>query len=110
MGALPVLPRATGIGGEEREIRFDELLSPYALNEIDLVPGRFQLSNGLVIIQQAHIDRRKVALIEHLGDFLALQRGCAHNRRAIKLSADGRRSGRTYDFRRTTHEVSEASL
>ena len=92
-GALPVLARAFRIGGKESEIHFVELLGAYALDEVDLVAGGLQLADGLVVIEKANVQGGKVALVEHLGNFLAFERGRTYDGRAVKLSAGGRGGG-----------------
>jgi len=109
-GALPVLASAFRIGGKEGKIHFGELLSPHTLDEVDFVARGFQLSDGLVVIKKAYIQGRKIAFAEHLGNFLALERGRTYDGRPIKLPAGGRGSGRCCDFERTTHGVCAASL
>src|ERR1022692_1861905 len=109
-GALPVLTRTLRVGGKEGEVYARKLLRAHALDEVDFVARAFELADRLVIVEQAHIHGGKVALVEHLSNFLPFERSSAHDRRAIELAARGRGNGRCRDFGRTTHEVCEASL
>jgi hypothetical protein len=77
------------------------------LDEVDLVPGGFELADGFIIIKQAHVDSGKVALIQHLGNFFPFKGAGTHDGNPKELSARRRRQR---SFGRTTHEVCEASL
>ena len=68
---FPTLAGRGRVRGEEREIQVLELLVAHALDERYLVAHGFQLSKSLVVVQQLHVDRRKVAIVEDLGDFLS---------------------------------------
>ena len=78
-GAFPILPRALRVGREESEIDVGKLLGADALDEVDFVARRFELADRFVVIEQANVDRGKIALIQHLGNFLAFQRSRAHD-------------------------------
>ena len=85
-GALPVLARALFIGGEESEIHMLELLGAHALDEADLVAHGFELAQRLVVVEQAHVHRGKIALVEHFGNFFALERGGADDGGTVKIA------------------------
>ena len=52
----------------------------------------------LIVIEQANINGGKIALVQHLGDFLALERGCTYDRGAVEFTASGGvRSGYGFD-------------
>ena len=59
-----------------------KLLGADALDEVDFVARRFQLADRFIIIEQAHIDRGEVSLVEHFGDFLPFQRSRTDDGRA----------------------------
>jgi hypothetical protein len=59
------------------------------LDEVDLVSGRFELADGLVIIQQADVDRREVALAQHASNFLPFEGARTHDRSPKQLPAKG---------------------
>jgi hypothetical protein len=80
---FPVLARAFRIGGKESEIDVFKLLGPHALNKADFVAHGFELAQRFVVIEQAHVHCRKVARVEHLGNFFALERGGADDRDTI---------------------------
>ena len=96
------------IGGKEREIHFVELLGAYALDEADLVTHRFQLSQRFVVIEQLDVERREIAVVQHLGHFFAFERGGAHDGHAVGITAAKVMSGKGLGHR--THEGCEISL
>jgi hypothetical protein len=61
-----------------------ELFSANALDKGNLVLYRLKLSQSFVIVQQSHISGWEFSLLEHLGNFFALERGSAHNRNPVK--------------------------
>src|SRR5260370_4983837 len=83
-GAFPVVARTLRIGGEESKVYMRKLLRPHALDEVDLVAPGFELANRFVVIEQANIHRGKVAFVQHLRDFLPLERARAYDGGAIK--------------------------
>jgi len=80
------------------------------LNEADFVSHGFKLAQGFVVIEQANVYGGEIALVQHLGNLFAFERGRPNNRRPIQIAAssDGVRAGRGFDG--LTHEVCEASL
>ena len=99
------------VGGEKREVDALKLLGSQVLNERDFVAHRLQLAERLIVIEQLHVQRREVAVIEDLGNFLALERGSAHDGNPVKVSASGSTGVRgSNGFRRRTHGVCETSL
>src|ERR1700722_9236713 len=109
-GAFPVLARAVAVGREESEVHVFELLGTDALDETDFVAHGFELAQGFVVIEQTNIHGREVALVQHFRDFLAFERGGAHNRGAIEISARYGRMGWVWGLCGLAHEVCEASL
>src|SRR5579872_1109430 len=106
---LPVRARALHIGSEKSKIDAGKLFRPHALDEINLVPGSLKLANRFVIVKQANIGSREVPLVQHFGNFLALQGGCAHDDGPVEMPARSWRRRRC-NFRCGVHEVCEASL
>ena len=104
---------ARGLGGRSKksEVHFLELFAADILNERNLVAHRFQLSQRLLVVQQPHVQRREIAIVEHIRNFLALERACAHNREAIRIA-----SAYSFEMRCRnrleirTHEVCDASV
>ena len=107
---FPALARRSVVGCEEGEIQVIELLVPHPLDERDFIAHGFQLAQGLVIVEQFHIDRGKVPVVQDLGHFLAAQRGRAHHGDAIRFGAHGVSSRNRRRFQGRTHEGCEASL
>src|SRR5271165_3430120 len=69
------LPVGTGrfrIRSKKSEINVIELLGPDALNERDLILHRLELSQRFVVIQQFHIERGEIPVVEHLSYFFPL--------------------------------------
>src|ERR1700722_7092902 len=108
-GVFPALARGLLVRGEESEIDVIELLRAHALDERDLVAHGLELAKRFVVIEQANIDGGKIALVQHLGDFLALERGGADNRDPVKTAT--RCNGMTWGYclDGLAHEGSEAS-
>src|SRR5579862_7251124 len=86
-GVLPTAARTLLIGGEEGEVDILKLLSAHTLDKADLVAHGFQLAERLVVIEQADVGGRKVALVQQFGDFLSLQGSCTHNGCTIQFAA-----------------------
>ena len=107
---LPVITRTLRVGREEGKVHVSKPFSSHALDEVDFVARRFELADRLVIIEQANVHGRKVALVQHLGDFFPFKRGSAHDSGAEMLPARGGGRGQSREFWRRTHEVCEASL
>ena len=108
---LPVLAGRFGVGGEEGEIHVLELFGPHALNEADLVAHRLELAQGLIVIEQAHVHRREIAVVQHFGNFLTTQRSGAYDCGPVQGAADGGQVGsRGNGFGGGAHEVRVASL
>src|ERR1051325_1565490 len=84
-GVFPTAACALLIRGKKREVYVLELLGAHALDKTDLVTHGLQLTERLVVIQQADVGGGKIALVEDLGYFLALQRSGAHNGGAIEV-------------------------
>ncbi len=80
----PVLACAFCIRREESKIHVLELLGANALNESNLVLERFKLAERFIIVQQLDLSRWEVALIQHLGNFLAPQGSRADDRDAVE--------------------------
>ena len=87
-----------------------KLLGVHPLDETDLVTHGLELAHGLVIIEQANIRGREIALVEHLGNFLAFERSGAHDGSTVQASTDGNRMRRRRRFDGIVHDVCEASL
>ena len=107
---LPVLARTLRVRREKSEVHVGKLLRPHTLDEVDFVARGLELSDRFVIVEQAYVHGGKVSLAEHFGDFFPFKRGRTHNGRAEELPAHRRGRRRCRDFRRTAHEVCEASL
>ncbi len=101
--SLPVLAGAFGVGGEERKVHVLEQFGADALNESDFVAHRLQLAEGFVVIEQTDVNRWKVAVVQHFGNFFATQRCGAHNRSPVKGAATARGVGRQNGFWRSAH-------
>src|ERR1700676_2937912 len=96
--------------GKESKIYILKLFGAHVLDECDLVSHCFQLSQRFIVIQQLDIDRRKIAIVEHVGNFLALERACADDGEAVEItSANSVRLRRRNGLEIRTHEVCEAS-
>ena len=87
LGVFPVGARAFFIRGEECEVDVLELLGAHSLDKADLVAHGLKLAEGFVVIEQANIGGGEIALVEHLRNLLAAQRGGAHDGGAVKISA-----------------------
>ena len=88
-GSFPVVAGTLRIGRKESEVYAGELLGAHALDKVDLVARRFEPANRLVIVKQADIHGGEVSFIKHFGDFLAFERGGAHDGRAVELPPPG---------------------
>src|ERR1019366_8426950 len=77
------------VGGEESEVHALELFRADALNKTQLIAGRFQLSERLVVIQQPYIGSGEIPFVQDFGDLFSLERRRAHDRHAIRLGAAG---------------------
>src|ERR1700682_2232122 len=86
-GALPVLASGIPVRGEEGEVDVLKLFGVNPLNKSDFIAHSLELAQGFVIVKQPHIDGRKVAFIEHFGNFLSFERSSAHDRSPVKVSA-----------------------
>src|SRR5581483_6672785 len=107
---LPASARAFLIGGEKCEIHVFELLGANPLDEADLVAHGFQLPQRLIVVEQADIGRREVALVQHLRHFLALERSRAHNRSPVEFRARRRALRSGSGSCRLAHDACDASL
>ena len=84
---FPAAARALLIGGEESEIDVLELLGADALDEADFVAHGLELPERFVVVEQTNVGRGKVALVQHLGNFFALERACADDGRTVEICA-----------------------
>ncbi len=76
------LPRIAGkglIGSKEREVHVVQVLRQHALDEGRLLAYRLQLAERFVVVEQADILSRKVAVAEDVLQLAALQRGGAYD-------------------------------
>lgn len=73
----PVPQREGLIRGEEGHVGVVELVAADALHQSDLVAHRFQLAEGLVVIQQMNVAYLEAAFLHNVGQFLALKGGAA---------------------------------
>src|ERR1700680_1259531 len=108
---LPVLARGLRVGSKESKIYILELFGPDILDERGLASHCFQLPEQLIVIQQLDIHRGEIAVVEYICDFLAPERACADDGKAVEIASAYRfgvrhRSG--LEIR--THEICEASL
>ncbi len=95
--SMMVLPRsraishlafvARRIGGEEGEIDVLELLGANALDESHLVADGFEAAQRLIVIKQANIHCREIAVAQDLGNFFSHERGGADDGDAIESDA-----------------------
>ncbi len=107
---FPVLACALFIRCKKSKVHVLKLLGAHSLDKTDLVAHGLELAEGLVVIEQANIGGREVALVQHLGDLLALERSGAHDRGAVKISASGDGMRRKRGLDGVVHEVCDASL
>src|SRR5579872_5137403 len=108
---LPIFTRRLWRRSEKCEVHFLELFAADILNECYLVTHRFQLPQRFLVVQQPHVERREIAIVEHIRNFLTLECACTHNREAVRIA-----SAHSFEMRCRnrleirTHEVCDASL
>ncbi len=59
---LQIVASGARIGGEEGEVNALELIRANAFDEIHLVANGFELSERLVVVEKADVDRGKITL------------------------------------------------
>jgi len=101
------LARGVLVAGEEREVDLLELVAANALDERDLFADGFQLAEGFVVVEKLDVGGWKLALAEHVGDFLALERTASDQGDSVKAGR-GFLGAVPVGFLRT-HEGCEAS-
>jgi hypothetical protein len=84
---LPRAARGAGVGRKKSEVNALELFGANTLDKAHFVADSFELAQGLVVIEQADIDDRKIAVAQNFRDFFAQERSGTNDRDAVKIGA-----------------------
>src|SRR5579864_733321 len=93
---LPGFTCAILVRSKKSEVDVLKLLGAHALDKADLVAHGLKLSESLVVVEQADIDRREIPFVQHLGNLFAFERGCADDSGTVEIRSSDPMRGRCW--------------